>query len=386
MPDAQAILQRLAYTASEFVTVAMVWHLTIAVAVVLLLARLWRPSERAAATLLAFPALSVAALAWQPSTAFNAIMFLALAGLLMSVAARLERVPAQGGPRWAQWSGGAALGFAWAYPHFFGSFAPSWFYVSAAPIGVLPCPTLAAIAGFGLLAGGFGSRAWLLCVALPSLAYALFGVLYLRVWLDLGLLLAAVALLACDAGLRSARVAAAEQTLREERRRIDDFLACRRIALVGASSEPSHFSRLVMRELLDHGIDVVPVHPSASVIEGRSAARRLTDIDPSPQGVLVMTPAAASVGVVEESARAGIRRIWLHRGVGAGAVSDAAVRAAQALRLELVAGRCPLMFLGDHPAAIHRLHAAALRLSHHYPLADQPTPEAPPHHSAGAQP
>ena len=79
-----------------------------------------------------------------------------------------------------------------------------------------------------------------------------------------------------------------------------------------------------------------------------------------------MTPAPASAKMVEECAQAGIRRVWLHRGVGPGAVSDAAVQRAGELGLTLVAGRCPLMFLGQ-VAGVHKVHAALLKLSGHYP-------------------
>ena len=58
----------------------------------------------------------------------------------------------------------------------------------------MPCPSLALAVGLGLLADGFGSRAWPAVASAVGAFYALFGMLHLGVWLDTGLLLASVAL------------------------------------------------------------------------------------------------------------------------------------------------------------------------------------------------
>ena len=44
---------------------------------------------------------------------------------------------------------------------------------------------------------------------------------------------------------------------------VRDFLAQRRIAFVGLSRDPKHFSRVVFREMSQRGYDVVPVNPAA---------------------------------------------------------------------------------------------------------------------------
>lgn len=152
-----------------------------------------------------------------------------------------------------------------------------------------------------------------------------------------------------------------------EKASIDAFLASRRVALVGASHDPAHFSRLVMRELLDHGVDVIPIHPTAKSIDGRRAYAHVREVADFVNGALIMTPAEKSAEVVEECGRAGIKRVWLHRGAGAGSVSEQAIRTAHRHELVLVAGRCPLMFLTPPSSFIHRAHAAMVRLSGRYP-------------------
>ena len=47
---------------------------------------------------------------------------------------------------------------------------------------------------------------------------------------------------------------------------IRDFLARRRIAIVGVSHEPKEFSRMVYRAFQDRGYDVVSVNPNVRVM------------------------------------------------------------------------------------------------------------------------
>ncbi len=135
----------------------------------------------------------------------------------------------------------------------------------------------------------------------------------------------------------------------------NDFLAQKRLAVVGVSRDPKDFSRGLFRELQKRGYDAVPVNPAGGEIEGRPCAARVQDIRPPVDGVLVMTPAGASEGVVRDCLEAGISRVWLHRGIGPGAVSPAAVELCRQKGIAVVEGECPYMFL---PAAgfFHRAH------------------------------
>ncbi len=72
--------------------------------------------------------------------------------------------------------------------------------------------------------------------------------------------------------------------------RANEFLAQRRIALVGVSRDPRDMSRTLFRELRQRGYDVVPVHPTLDAVDGVACARRLQDVSPSVAGALLMTP------------------------------------------------------------------------------------------------
>jgi len=135
------------------------------------------------------------------------------------------------------------------------------------------------------------------------------------------------------------------------------FLAGRRFALVGVSRDPKDFSRMVLRELLKRGYDVVPVSPALAgqEVEGRRAVGSLAGLEPPVTGALFMTPPRATGAAVEAAIAAGVRRIWLHRGGGPGASSPEALAACRAAGLVPVTGLCPFMALPD-AGWFHGLH------------------------------
>jgi uncharacterized protein len=150
---------------------------------------------------------------------------------------------------------------------------------------------------------------------------------------------------------------------------LDEIHACLarpRLALVGLSTQAQDFSRAVAKELTERGYDVVPVNPKASTIADRPAYPTVAAIPQPVEWVLVMTPPAAAAAVVADAHAAGVDHVWLHRGVGHGAVSDEAVALAKAHGMTVVAGECPLMFVKDH-GLIHDVHAFFKKLVGHYP-------------------
>jgi len=143
---------------------------------------------------------------------------------------------------------------------------------------------------------------------------------------------------------------------------VHDFLAQKRIAVVGASDDPRKFGWTVYDELRSHGYDVVAVNRNATTVGGDACYPDIASVPGPVDGVIVMVPAPASEDVVDECVRAGVPRIWLFKGLGGpGALSAAAVERAQAGGSVVVAGACPLMFL-EPVGWFHRLHRAARKV------------------------
>lgn len=189
MPTAETLLRQLAAIANDLIGIAMAWHVILA-SVLVAIALGWRPAARPTVLALAALPVSVALSAAAYGNPFNAISFAALAVLL--AIGRTTATSTAHAPAWARLLGGSLIAYAWVYPHFL--VGPWTQYLYAAPLGVVPCPTLALLAGVTLVAHGFGSRFVPAVLAAWCTVYALVGIVRLGVWLDVGLAAAAVGL------------------------------------------------------------------------------------------------------------------------------------------------------------------------------------------------
>lgn len=147
---------------------------------------------------------------------------------------------------------------------------------------------------------------------------------------------------------------------------IEEFLAQKRIAVVGISREPKHFSVTLFEELCRRGYDVVPVNPNAPQVLGRRCFGRVQDIQPRVDAALLMTSPEVTDAIVKDCAEAGIRRVWMYRAGGKGAVSRRAVEFCRQNGIEVVPGQCPFMFWRDVETG-HRLHGFIRKITGRYP-------------------
>ena len=125
---------------------------------------------------------------------------------------------------------------------------------------------------------------------------------------------------------------------------ISGFLAGRRIAVAGVSREPRQTANVIFRKLQSSGYDVIPINPRATTVERVRCYPDLASVPGPVDGVMVVTPPAAAADVVRQCAACGVRRVWLHRSVGEGSVSDEAVKACAAQQIDCIVGGCPMMF------------------------------------------
>jgi uncharacterized protein len=147
---------------------------------------------------------------------------------------------------------------------------------------------------------------------------------------------------------------------------IEDFLAEKRIAMVGISRDPANFSVKLFEELCRRGYDVVPVNPNTAEVEGRRCFARVQDVQPPVEGVLLMTSAAVTETVVRDCAEVGIRKVWMYRAGGKGAVSRKALAFCEERGMQVVPGECPFMFLPG-TAGVHRFHGLFRKITGRYP-------------------
>ena len=121
---------------------------------------------------------------------------------------------------------------------------------------------------------------------------------------------------------------------------IRDLLASRpRIAMIGASADPSRPSNGVLRDLVALGFDVVPVNPTVASVEGRRCHPNLAaavEATGPVDLVDVFRRPEACPGHAREAVAAGSRCLWLQLGIA----SREAGEIASAAGLAVVMDRC----------------------------------------------
>ena len=123
------------------------------------------------------------------------------------------------------------------------------------------------------------------------------------------------------------------------------FLANKRVAVTGVSRTPQgHGSNLVYQRLRDRGYDVFAVNPNAQEVEGDRCYKDLKSIPGGVQAVVIGTRPEIAEDTMNECAELGIKHVWMHRGPGAGSVSDAATDYGRRHGITVIDGGCPLMF------------------------------------------
>jgi predicted CoA-binding protein len=147
---------------------------------------------------------------------------------------------------------------------------------------------------------------------------------------------------------------------------IEDFLAQKRIAVVGVSRDPKDFSRGLFRTFRERGYDAVAVNPELQSFDDTPCFARLDDVTPQVDAVLVMTSPPITDDVVRQCARLGTGRVLIYRAGGKGAVSPQAVEFCEEHGIEVVPGECPYMFF-PKSGWFHGLHGFIKKISGAYP-------------------
>lgn len=124
-----------------------------------------------------------------------------------------------------------------------------------------------------------------------------------------------------------------------------EFLSHKRVAVTGVSRTPgSHGSNAVYKRLRERGYDVFAVNPNADNVEGDRAHPDLRSIPAGVDAVVIGTRPQLAEETMRECVELGIKHVWMHRGPGAGSVSEAATAYGREHGITVIDGGCPCMF------------------------------------------
>ncbi len=150
------------------------------------------------------------------------------------------------------------------------------------------------------------------------------------------------------------------------KKQIDEFLSGKRIAVIGMSRTKMEYSRMLMKEYAAAGYEIIPVNPAADNIEGVKCYRNIMDIKPKPDRAILLLPPDKTEQAMLDCAAAGVKDVWLHSHIAGGVQNTKAIYQAEANKMNLITGFCPMMFLAKS-MFLHKIHGGVLKLMGAYP-------------------
>ncbi len=141
-----------------------------------------------------------------------------------------------------------------------------------------------------------------------------------------------------------------------------DFLALQRVVVVGVSRSTDQAANLIYRKRKSSRRQVFAVNPSAEAVEGDRCYPDVASIPGGVEGAVIVTTPEVACAVIDDCAKAGIKRVWLHRAFGQGSVSQQAIDRCRQHGMLAIPGACPMMYC-DPVDPGHKCMRFVLRLT-----------------------
>jgi predicted CoA-binding protein len=134
---------------------------------------------------------------------------------------------------------------------------------------------------------------------------------------------------------------------------VQDFLAQKKIAVVGVSDKRETGCNLAYKKFKESGYQVYAVNPRLTTYDGQPCYANLGSIPGKVDAVFVLASPKVTDQIVQQCVELGIKHIWMHcmmgtkPGLAAGmtSVSQSAVETCRANGIAVIPGSCPNQFL-----------------------------------------
>ena len=134
---------------------------------------------------------------------------------------------------------------------------------------------------------------------------------------------------------------------------VQDFLAQKKIAVVGVSDKRDTGCNLTYKKFKENGYQVFGVNPRISTYDGDVCYADLKSIPEKPDAVFILASPKVTYEIVQQCVDLGIKHVWMHcmmgtkPGLAAGmtSVSQEAVEKCKANNISVIPGSCPNQFL-----------------------------------------
>jgi len=134
---------------------------------------------------------------------------------------------------------------------------------------------------------------------------------------------------------------------------VQDFLAQKKIAVVGVSDKRETGCNAGYRRFKEAGYAVSAVNPRLTTFEGDPCYPDLKSIPEKPDAVFILANPSVTDQIVQQSVDLGIQHVWMHCMMGTKpglvqgmtSVSQDAVRMCRENGITVIPGTCPNQFL-----------------------------------------
>ena len=134
---------------------------------------------------------------------------------------------------------------------------------------------------------------------------------------------------------------------------VQDFLAQKKIAIVGVSDKRDTGCNLAYKKLKENGYQVFAVNPRITTYEGAPCYTDLKSIPERPDAVFILTSPKVTEQIIQQCVDLGVKHVWMHCMLGTKpglaasmtSVSQSAVEMCKANGISVIPGSCPNQFL-----------------------------------------
>lgn len=147
---------------------------------------------------------------------------------------------------------------------------------------------------------------------------------------------------------------------------IDQFLAGKQIAFVGASRNEAKYSNKVYQKLKESGYNVIPVHPEMESIDGDKCIQNASELPGDVQALMIIASQNVRAKVLKDLSGTNINRIWMFPGKKNSPDVESEVERLKDAGVGVISGFCPFMFL-EPVESIHSFHRFVKRMIGRYP-------------------
>lgn len=134
---------------------------------------------------------------------------------------------------------------------------------------------------------------------------------------------------------------------------VQDFLAQKKIAVVGVSDKRETGCNEVYKRFRENGYQVYAVNPRLSTYANQPCYADLISIPEKVDAVFILASPTVTEQVVQQCVDLGIKHVWMHclmgtkpgLQVGASSVSPSAVEMCKANGIAVIPGSCPNQYL-----------------------------------------